>query len=587
MTWKKTVILGLIFLCAAAGYFADRSLTKRRQLVKEREEALLPIKKEDVTAFTLINPSGTFRLEKEGGKWDITKPRRLNADQDQVESLLTNIGAARQYDPVEKKDLAQYGLDKPAISITLENSATKEKSTLLAGVESTTRGRFFATLEGGKTVFTITSHIKTSLEKNLYHLRDKNILKVKKEEIQSVGIYRGKEITLIEKESGGRWVLKTPVRDETDTDTLSNFLSSIATIRAASFEDDRPSTPGFYGLKEPLMTFSVRTDRPTTMLLGREDAPNERFFARLDGSEQVFTIPKSFVVQLTLAHDSLRSRTIFKVREDELTEIKIIIGESYANIERGANGVWRFKGEAGRLVNQGRVRRLIADLYALRILTFEDEHPASLAPYGLESPRCRIILYPANHTRREILSFGNKPEGKDIAYATASRRPLVFGVEWTKVGDFYLTRHDLEDRRIFRLEGGAIQRIEIAIEGKIRALEREGERWFLKSEGEAGRKEVPNFKAAGVLGSILSLEYDKEISEPSGIKPPAPEKPAVRIALYAKDKNLLDDLSAASTGEQSVTVWTAGGKLYLIKKPDLQNILSSFNALAEKESERY
>jgi len=582
MTWKKTITLGLIFLCAAAGYFADRSLTKRRQLVKEREEALLPIKKEDVTAFNLVNPSGTFRIEKEGGKWVITKPRRIPADNDQVESLLTNIGAARQYDPVEKKDLAQYGLDKPTISITLENGATKEKSTLLTGVESTTRGRFFATLEGGKTVFTIAGHIKTSLEKNLYYLRDKNILKVNREQIQSVSIQRGGEITLIEKETSGRWILKTPVRDEPDTDTLSNLLSSIATIRAASFEDDHPSTPGFYGFNEPLMTLVVQTDRPTTMLLGREDVPNERFFARLNGSELVFTIPKSFVDQLASAPDSLRSRTIFKVREDELTEIKIIVGESYTNLEKGANGAWRFKDAKGGLVNQGRLHRFIADLYALRIQTFEDEHPASIVPYGLESPRCRIILYPANHTRREILSFGNKPEGKDIAYATASGRQLVFGVDWTKVGDFYLTRHDLEDRRIFRLEVGTIQSIEIATGGKIRSLEREGERWFIKSEGESGRREVPNFRAAGVLGSILSLEYDKDISTPSGIKPPVPEKPTVRIALYTKDKLLLDAISAASTGGQSITVWTAGGKLYLIKNTDLQNILSSFNALSEK-----
>ena len=94
MSGRKTIILGLVFLCAGAAFFADRSLSKKRQLVKDREEALFNFDQKDIASFTLANPHGAFRIEKREEEWRIVEPRELKADKDQAYNVGTGIGTS-------------------------------------------------------------------------------------------------------------------------------------------------------------------------------------------------------------------------------------------------------------------------------------------------------------------------------------------------------------------------------------------------------------------------------------------------------------------------------------------------------------
>src|SRR3954447_152818 len=58
-------------------------------------------------------------LQRESGKWVITTPQKLPADQDAVSSLLTNLSPLNGDSLVEEKasNLAPYGLNAPAVTV--------------------------------------------------------------------------------------------------------------------------------------------------------------------------------------------------------------------------------------------------------------------------------------------------------------------------------------------------------------------------------------------------------------------------------------------------------------------------------------
>ena len=587
MSWRKTIILGLLFLTAGAGYFADRSLTQKRELVKQRVESLSLIQKEEVTAFTLKNRSGTFRLEKKGQEWRILEPQNLKTDMDQVDSLLSNITVAKKYDPVETSDLAQYGLDKPKETLTLEAAGATRKQTLHIGLESTTPGRYFATIEGEKTVFTVASHVKNFLDKNLFHLRDKTIFDIKKEDITKLEIDQTGTSVTLQKNDRNFWVMSSPVQDAADKRAMDNLLSDIETLRATSFEEDQTTTPGFYGLDQALLLFTITAKEPVTLQIGREEPSSSRYFARKKDSGPIFSLPKRFVDEIGKAPGEFRSRDIFKMASNDIYEIKLIVGESFVSLVKDEAGVWHFSSEPEIPAHKGRVEKLLSDIAGLRIASFIEETPSSLAPYGLDAPRARVILYPKDKKDKEILSFGNKAEGKDVCYARISTRPFIFGVDWTKVSDFYMTRQDLQDRRILPIIKDTIYKIDLVKQGKKRILERRDDRWFAKESDEDKGKEVPAYEVFGVLADITELEFDSEMETRGAESPGIPSGEAflVQITLFDKTGGTLEVWELQGSADApTLTLKNSKGKNYLIRHTPFQKILDDFNTLFKTES---
>lgn len=586
MSWKKTLILGLVFLCAGAGYFLDRSLTQKRQMNREREEALFTLKKEDISAFTLTNPEGSFHLEKKEEKWRIVKPRELKADVDQVESLLANLAGARRYDPVETKELEQYGLDNPRETIILESEKTGEKQALYIGLESTSSGRYFATTRGDKTVFTVAAHIRNFLNKNLFFLRDKTVFDIQGDEIVKLEIARKEQTVVLEKSGEEEWRLLSPVKDKADIVAVRNLLSDIETLRATSFEEDKITTPGFFGLDSPRINLAIGSPHTTsTLMIGKEDPSTPRYYAQKGNAEEYFTVSKRFVEEVEKDAGEFRSGDVFRIPTEDILEIKIIVGESVVSLVRENDDLWNFQGSPDIPVHQGKVQDLLLEIGALQIKSFEDETPKALEPYGLSSPRARLILYPVDRDKKEILSFGNKADDRDICYTRISHRPLIFGLDWTKVCNFYLTRHDLQDRRLFTFSGEEIHHIEIGEAAQKRYLEKKGERWFVRTESEVKGTEIPSYEVLGVLANIGGLEYDARLDEEKikAIRDISPEK-ILEGAIKDKEGKILESFEVfGSDADPSLTLKTSKGEYFLIAKDKMEKLRSDFDALFENK----
>jgi|GEM_PF-553504 len=579
MSWRKTIILGLLFLCAGAGYLLDRNLSKKHQLMKEREEALLNLDKKEINAISLRNQEGAFRLVKKENDWFLVQPRELKADKDQLESLLSNLTAARKYDPVETKDFSQYGLEKPRREITLECEKTGTKITLFIGLESTSSGRYFARINTENSVFAVASHIKNNLDKNLYHLRDKTVFDIKQEALSGLEIAQPGQTIVLQKSDGEKWRILEPVKEVADDRAVKNLLSDIATLRATSFEDDQTTTPGFYGLDQPWLSLTISAGREQTLFIGKEDTPAPRFFARKQNDPQVFTLAKRFVEALAKKPGALRSKELFKIAPENVREVKFIVGDTFFSVKKDDKETWQFPTRPDWLVDQSKMDTLLNELSLLQIQTFEQQPASNLETFGLKAPSARVILYPENREQKEILSFGDKAKNRDICFARISTRSAILGLNWTKVGAFYLTEQDLRDRRILHLDPENISRMEISEKQKTLVLERKQDHWFAKKNRDSKGEEVPHYMVFGVMATLTNLSFEHEITDIAGDKLIPSED---YFNIYDKNGGKIESLQLfRDKNSDALLIKTLHQKLYSIREVGFSKLKDDFHALFE------
>jgi hypothetical protein len=99
-----------------------------KQMAQLRELKLMTLDPDKVSYVELTNPNGKVRLQKvSGGQWqlaDATDPKQKKAKGDVVQQVITAIGglAARHVEEAPT-DLAKYGLDKPQITVQVNDGS--------------------------------------------------------------------------------------------------------------------------------------------------------------------------------------------------------------------------------------------------------------------------------------------------------------------------------------------------------------------------------------------------------------------------------------------------------------------------------
>jgi Domain of unknown function (DUF4340) len=137
--------------------------------LKDDEIKQIEIKKRDGT--------GTVLKKDDGGKWTITAPQPLAADQGSANALASaaaSISSERVVDD-HATDLPSYGLSPAAdeVTFTMKNGQTHK---LLIGDATPTGSAVYAMVAGDPKLYTMSSFNKDGLDKTSKDLRDKRLM---------------------------------------------------------------------------------------------------------------------------------------------------------------------------------------------------------------------------------------------------------------------------------------------------------------------------------------------------------------------------------------------------------------------------
>jgi hypothetical protein len=205
-----------------------------------------------------IDHNGVTSLTKKGSDWTLAKPSAARADFAGAEAILTSLSSLQMQKIVENdaKDLAEYGLNKPDATVTVNAGSTR--ASLAIGKKE--GDSVYARDLSRPLVFTIPAMTATDLEKDASTLRRKDMFDGRSFNTTRVELKRGGETLTFEKSKGkdGKDVWKNAVGKEVDTSKVEDMLTKLSNIRAQLFQDRVDPV-----LKMPTLVATLKLDNNT------------------------------------------------------------------------------------------------------------------------------------------------------------------------------------------------------------------------------------------------------------------------------------------------------------------------------------
>jgi len=180
MNWGKTLLL-IIVLVAVSFYFylyeikgsAERKLAeeKRKKEAWQKSQIFFhPF--QDFKKIRLVKGNRTIVYQKEKDEWWMKQPMVIKGNEEAVGEIIKSIINIVETDPVtdSTSDLAQFGLDRPRMEISVELEGEAQIKTLLLGEDNPTSTTIYAKLEGSLRVFLVGSLIRWEVSKEFYNL---------------------------------------------------------------------------------------------------------------------------------------------------------------------------------------------------------------------------------------------------------------------------------------------------------------------------------------------------------------------------------------------------------------------------------
>jgi hypothetical protein len=276
--------------------------------IKFRDRAMNPVFR-DADRATLVRGDRTVTFAKVNGTWKMTAPLETDAEVADLEELTGALASLRADELVADTpgvDLNPYGLTKPVAVWTLYSN---DKETLKLSLGKTDAGRVYAKTSAGDLVGLLNTKLT---ERVLGEYRKRTVWSgVDAAQVDLVTVKAGANEFKLQK-AGMAWIDPAKPTDIPNTAKVTEFLDSLAGLKAERYVVDQKADLKLYGLEPPVRTISVTLKDGTTKVLhvGREEGGSngERVYARVADKDrtEVFVLSAADTVKL------LRDRSGFR-----------------------------------------------------------------------------------------------------------------------------------------------------------------------------------------------------------------------------------------------------------------------------------
>lgn len=439
----RSVLVILVILAVAVGaylFLEDRSEQKVEQerIASRLFDLTDPVSVDyvEIAGKDLAKPI-QIKRHQDKHQWDISQPIVSVADNLSVERLINTLVEAVSQQRLEgKQDLASFGLDPAAYTITLKTKDNKSY-TVLVGGESPT-GDFAYLAPGDKSqVWLVKREVRPGLTQTLYDLRDKSALDFVASQVQRLELtYPGQKYPLVltrtAKSPKEAWQLAGDRK--ADPEAVTDLLYQISGLRVEEFKDDKAPDEKM-GLNPPQARYHLVLEDGTQkglLIGGPGDDPNKLYAVRESGGP-VLVLNKGSLERLVRKPKDLILRAVFEIDRDRVKSVTVKRrGESLVFTK--TDGQWKRTQPEGDAKSGEAAELLTWDLVNLK---WEELLPSGGA-YGLDKPRIELILtveQPSaeggekGSTESYTLLIGEKDSKSGLIAAQVEGKDQVFGLK--------------------------------------------------------------------------------------------------------------------------------------------------------------
>jgi hypothetical protein len=371
-------------------------------------EKLFPVDAKSVQSFTIRNSSGdTVTCQREVDGWIISAPKKLLADSSAIDAMLTSLVGTSVDLVVDPKpaSLKDFGLDVPAVNVEITTNAKPDKFNLSLGDETPTSGGLYALVGGNPRVITVAAHLKSTLGKSIFDLRDKRIVTIPAGQINRIEVASKTDHWTLAKNPQGIWDLILPPAVRADRFTAEGIVSRIESGKMQSIEADDKKSPAKFGLNTPEATVKISGGGVTqTLVLGMKE--DNHYHAMNSALEPIFTVEGSLITDYEKKAADLRAKDLFTYSTYEVKRLEVSTPAGSRTFEKQAGNKWKQTAPAAKDLATDKVEALLDKLRDLRAESFPPGE--KLDAFGLNKPAYRFKT-----------QFGDKNEAEEVEAAKA------------------------------------------------------------------------------------------------------------------------------------------------------------------------
>ncbi|MBZ5635259.1 MAG: DUF4340 domain-containing protein [Acidobacteriia bacterium] len=361
---------------------------------------ILELKEADIKQIEIRHRDGESTVVKrdDAGKWSITAPQPLAADQSAVASITSAVSSLSSDRMVDENasNLSSYGLDPPRIGITLTMADGKTR-VLRIGEDTPTEGNTYAMLDGDKRLFTIASSGKSALDKQSKNLREKHLLAFDQDKLSRVELDTGKT-SLEFGRAGTDWQILKPKPMRADGFQVDELLRKLkdAAMDTEKDTDPKAAASAFAGGQKTAIAKITGAEGTLTFEVRKA---KDDYYAKSSTMDGVYKITKEIGDGLNKSLEDFRNKKVFDFGFSDPTRIEIKDGGQSKVIEKSGEN-WT---SDGKTMDSISVQNLIDKLRDLAAAKFADS--------GFTAPSLELTV---------VSNDGKRTEKVQIAAAGAN-----------------------------------------------------------------------------------------------------------------------------------------------------------------------
>jgi len=364
-------------------------------------------------------------LRREDGKWRITEPAPLAADQDAVGSMVTSLSALNADKVIEDNatDLKPYGLDTPTLDIVITKKDGKT-SEVLIGDDVPTGSGAYAKLPGDPRVFTIGSFVKTGLDKKSDDLRDKRLLTFDSDKLTRVELQAKGSAVEFGKNGSNEWQIVKPQPLRADSSQVDSLVGKLKDAKMDLTNPD-PDAAKKFGEAPKIATVTV-ADSSGTQTLEVHKTKDNNYYAKSSAVPGVFKIATDVGDALDKSRDDFRNKKLFDFGFSDPNRVEIK-GATYTK----SGDKWM---SGAKTMDNTSVQNLIDKLREFSATKFVEQ--------GGGDPVLNITV--ASNGDKRVEKVAVKKQG-DRYFAQRENEPSIYEVDGKAVDDIQKAAADVKE----------------------------------------------------------------------------------------------------------------------------------------------
>jgi len=393
---------------------------------------ILSLKQEDISKIAIRKKGGEeLNLAKgDAGKWQITAPKPLGADQEAVSSLLSSVSSLNADRLVEDKaaDVSQYGLAQPALELDV-TSKDGQPQKLFLGDDTPAGSAVFAKLDGDPRVFTIASYNKTSIDKTTNDLRDKRLLTVDFDKLSQIELATKKQDIEFGRNKQ-EWQIIKPKPLRADNFQVEEIVRKLreAKMDATSTDADEKKAVTAFASGSQVATARV-TDTASTQELQIRKSKDD-YYAKSTAVPGIYKVSSNLGKELDKNLDDFRNKKLFDFGYDDPSKVELHDGPKAYFLTKGGQDWWSAD---SKKMESSSVQALVDKIRELSASKFVDS--------GFTSPTLEVTVTSndGKHVEKVLIS-----KSGDAYMAKRDNEPALYQLDSSSVAELQKVAADVK-----------------------------------------------------------------------------------------------------------------------------------------------